>query len=202
MNWDETLEHAVTAFGETPRDHLADQVAAHHAQHPETVNRLIDEIAAMRDAGTCHSPWGMLKSRLGNLATSQPKATKATSQAKALERASQWMHAAGIHYDRWPEVHDELFGDRGTLKDHPALEQQLHDLWQELRPIGEQLEQELEERSAKYRADLTEQRAKPNVENADKPPTCSGCGQTEGHSDTCPKLNRMRQLQTDQAQAA
>jgi hypothetical protein len=201
-DWETTLDHAIASFGGQPLGpHLEPIIRKHHAEHPHVVQAAINRIANGYAQGTIRSPWGALKADLERRHAAAPAIKQGNEEQQALARTSQWMRAAGMHYDRWPEIHDELFGDRGTIREHPALEQQLHDLWQELRPIGQQLDQELEERSAKYRADLTKQRAKPNIKNADKPPTCTGCGQTEGHSDTCPKLQRMRQLQT-KAQAA
>lgn len=163
--WEDTLEHAIASFGgQTPRDQLATYIAGHHEQHPETVTALINEIANQWATGAIRSPWGVLKSRLANLSKTKPKAKASNDQERAYRRAEQWMRAAGMHYDRWSEVQDELFGYRGQLRHWPHLEPKAHDLWEQVRPVGEQLETEAEERQARY----AQQRSIPRKPQAQK----------------------------------
>lgn len=63
------------------------------------------------------------------------------------------MRAAGKHYDRWPEVEEELFGERGLLSayDSPKLREKMRALWDEARPEGELIEKQAEERAEKWK---------------------------------------------------
>jgi hypothetical protein len=60
------------------------------------------------------------------------------------------MRTTGLHYDRESELLDELYGDRGRLKDHPNTRQRMLELWNELRPLGELVDHEATERGLRY----------------------------------------------------
>jgi hypothetical protein len=151
--WDETLNHAIESFGgQAPHQTLEAYLANQHAQHPAIVRAAINRIADSYANGTVRSPWGVLKTELEKRAAVQPKVKASTDQAKAHERAEQWIHSAGFHYDRVSELHDELYGDRGTVRQHPATEPTLTTLWADLQPARIKTETDQQTRLDHWRA--------------------------------------------------
>jgi hypothetical protein len=140
--------------GDPPGAQLEDELIAAYHDHPEAVERSIEKITLAHKAGKIRSPWGALKTEVAKAldAARNPTHNTGASRNKAIARAEQWLRTAGLHYDRETEIHDELFGDRGILRDHhtPQVEERLTALWRELRPLGEQVEREAEERGARY----------------------------------------------------
>jgi len=152
-DWEDLAYATAERFGGTiPHPDTANTIAAVYARAPHAVERAIDRVADDYDNGTVRSPWGVLKSRVQQIQVDAKAATRSTGREKAIERAEQRMRNELLHYDRWPEVQDELFGDRGTLREHdtPALHQRMHTLWTQLRPAGELVEAEAEERARRY----------------------------------------------------
>lgn len=153
MDW-QTLRNQFmrTIGGDPPGAQLEDGLIQAYATHPEAVERSFEKIALAFKAGKIRSPWGALKTEVAKAvdAARNPTHDKGASRTRAVERAEQRIRNELLHYDRWPEVEDELFGDRGTLRDHttPALRQRMEDLWHELRPLGELTEHQAEQRAA------------------------------------------------------
>lgn len=145
--------------GDPPGAQLEDQLIQAYADHPDAVERSIEKITLAHAAGKIRSPWGALKTEVAKAvdAARNPTHDKGSSKTKAVQRAEQRIRNELVHYDREPDVTDELFGPRGTLKDHhtPDLEQRMIGLWRELRPLGELAEHEHETYLARY----AEQRA-------------------------------------------
>lgn len=149
--WGDLRDHAIQRFGEAPGAQLEQQIIDTWKQHPAIVTALVDTIAARVDAGKVRSGWAILATECERATTtSNERAQDTTERTRAETRTRQWMHAAGMHYDRWPEVEDELFGETGNLRHWPELKDTMHNLWHELRPEGERTEQEALERAAKY----------------------------------------------------
>ena len=154
MDWQTTRNQFMRQIGgDPPGAQLEDELIAAYTDHPTVVERSMEKIALAHGAGKIRSPWGALKTEVAKAvdAARNPTHSKGNARASAIERAEQWIRTAGIHYDRWTEVHDELFGDRGMLQQHPDLEQRMADLWTQQRPIGEAIELEHEAFMARYR---------------------------------------------------
>jgi hypothetical protein len=141
-----------TIGGDPPGAALEDQLIQAYTDHPDAVERSLDKIAMAYKAGKIHSPWGAAKTEVAKAteAARNPTHNQGTTKTKALQRAEQWMRTAGLHYDRESELLDELYGDRGRLRDHPATRDRMLELWHELRPLGQQLDQEAVEAGIRY----------------------------------------------------
>lgn len=159
IEWEDLAYATAERFGGTiPHPDTANVIASVYARAPHAVLRAIDRVADDYDNGTIRSPWGVLKTRVQQITVDQKGAAKSTGREKAIERAEQRMRNELLHYDRWPEVEDELFGDRGTLREHdnPTLRQRMETLWTDLRPLGELVEHEAIQRGLLHQ----EQRAR------------------------------------------
>lgn len=149
--WPAFLDHTIDRFGgQTPGPTLQATVERAYAEHPNLVQATVERIAIRHANGTAASPWGILKADLERRTQATPAASAQADQAKALTRAEQRMRAEFLHYDRWSEIADELFREGASLHPWPHFEQQLHELWDELRPAGELIEQQAIERQAAY----------------------------------------------------
>jgi hypothetical protein len=155
MDW-QTLRNQFmrTIGGDPPGAKLEDQLIQMYTQHPEALERAIEKISLAFKAGKIHSPWGALKTEAAKAteAARNPHHDKGASRTKAVSRAEQRIRNELLHYDRLEEVLDELFGHRGTLREHdtPELRERMTDLWHELRPLGTATELEAEARGLRY----------------------------------------------------
>jgi hypothetical protein len=78
-----------------------------------------------------------------------------TEREQKIAEAEKWVRIAGVHFNRWDEVHDELFGERGKLRSWRSDEQlvtRMHELWLRVRPGGEKVEREEIERAEGWKA--------------------------------------------------
>jgi hypothetical protein len=163
--------------GDLPGNHLEQELINAYEQHPTAVERSLEKIALAFKAGKIRSPWGAAKAEVAKAvdAANNPTHDKSASRHTAIQRAEQWIRAAGLHYDRETETIDELYGDRGRLRHHPNTQPRLLELWNEIKPLGVIAEQEAVERGIRHqqqRAQLqaeTPQAAKPigNIEVKD-----------------------------------
>jgi hypothetical protein len=178
-DWHTLYTDAVTRFGgDTPGNQLEQQILDTFTDHPQLVVRAIDKVAAKYAAGHVQSPWGALKHEIARF-TNQPHvtATDSSDRDRDIARAEQWIRSAGIHLDRASELHDELFGELGSLHTYAqitieragsttdgkpiwrqtkpsgdtTLVDRLTALWREHRPVGEQLETEAIERAERWK---------------------------------------------------
>lgn len=156
-DWQTTYAQAITTFGgDTPGAALEQHVLNQFRQHPQAVTNAIRKIGEAYEAGRIRSPWGALKAEIAKQVDADIVVPSGNDRKQAVLRADQWMRNAGMHLDRWDECEDELFGDRGILKPHdsPQLRDRMRNAWNTVRPIGEQVELEAEERAAKWVADV------------------------------------------------
>jgi hypothetical protein len=109
MNWEDLVYVTAERFGgNMPHPDTAAAIAQVHERAPKAVEAAINRIAAEYEDGTVRSPWGLLKSRVQQIQTDIPKAEKRNDQQRDIERAEQWIRAAGL-YMTWSEVQSELF---------------------------------------------------------------------------------------------
>jgi hypothetical protein len=160
MDWQTLRNQFMRAIGgDPPGAALEDELIQAYTDHPTVVERSIEKITLAHAAGKIRSPWGALKTEVAKAvdAARNPTHDKGSSRQKAIARAEQRMRNELLHYDRWSEVEDELFGDRGTLREYRStdLRKRMETLWTQLRPAGELVEAEAEERARRY----VEQRA-------------------------------------------
>ena len=138
--------------GDPPGAQLEDQLIQAYADHPDAIERSVEKITLGFKAGKIRSPWGALKAEAAKAvdAARNPTHTAASKRSSAVQRAEQWMRTAGLHHDRQSELLDELYGERGRLRDHPETQERMLALWHELRPIGQQLDQDAIDRGIRY----------------------------------------------------
>jgi len=154
MTWHDLLADAIQAFGDSPGPTLEQDLLDAYAEHPSAVQVAISKITQAHQAGKINSPWGALKAELAKQMSVRRNLPASSDRAVHERNAEQWMRTAGLHYDRWSEVQDELFGARGKLApwvNDQVLEARLRKLYDEVRPIGEQLEHEELERAEKWK---------------------------------------------------
>lgn len=138
MEPDDLLEHAIAAYGSAPGEDLRTRFLTEAARHPETLRATVNRIADKHAAGAIASPWGVIRAEIDKLANVQPLVKRSNDRERALQRAEQWMRAAGAHFDRYDEIHDELFGERGQLRAWPELEPRIRKLYDTVRPSLEE----------------------------------------------------------------
>jgi hypothetical protein len=144
QDWAQLRNHLIDSYGTTPHPTTEAEIIEAYELHPDQVTKAgLDLIHATGIT----SKWGVLKSRAARISTPPSNPTRPASQdrEKRINRAEQWIRTTGCHYDRDTEIVDELFGDRGLLEQYAqdtGLVTIMTTLWQERRPIGEQIEQD------------------------------------------------------------
>ena len=153
MDW-QTLRNQFmrTIGGDPPGAQLEDHLIQAYTEHPEAVERSIEKIGLAYTAGKIRSPWGALKHEVAKAteAARNPHHDKGSSRNKATQRAEQRIRNELLHYDLEREVDDELYGERGTIREHPETRDRTLELWRSLRPLGELVEHEANQRGIRY----------------------------------------------------
>lgn len=156
--------------GDPPGAQLEDELIQAYATHPDAIERSVEKITLAFKAGKIRSPWGALKTEAAKAvdAARNPTHDKGSSRTKAIARAEQRIRNELLHYDRWDEAEDELFGERGTLREHksPQLRERMEALWNDLRPLGVQTQLEHEQRMTRYAEQRAALTRKPAQEEA------------------------------------
>jgi len=169
MDWQTLRNQFIRKVGgDLPGGQLEQQLIDAYTEHPTAVERAIDKIAMGHAAGKVRSPWGALKAEVERAltATANPTHERGADRERAIQRAEQRTRNELLHYDRLDEVMDELFGERGTLRDHdtPALRDRMTKLWDDLRPLGELVEHEAIERGQRNQQHRARLAAQPKPE--------------------------------------
>lgn len=167
FDWQTELARALNLFGgDTPSATLEQDLLDAFKQHPQAVTNAITKIGKSYEAGKIHSPWGALKAEIPKQINADVRVGDGHERTRAIANAEQWLRNAGQMFDRWSEVYDELFGERGNLhpwrKDH-ALCTRIEALWETVRPIGIQIEDEEIGRAEAWKATRAQLEALPKV---------------------------------------
>lgn len=155
FDWHTEYARALNLYGgDTPSATLEQNLLDAFTEHPQAVTNAITKIGKAYASGKIHSPWGALKAEIPKQISSHTRIGDGHERNHNTANAEQWLKNAGLHYDRWPEIQDELFGERGHL--HPwrtdtKLVDRIHHLWTELRPAGEQTEHDELERAETWK---------------------------------------------------
>ena len=149
-DWPTVRTEAIRAFGgDLPHPETEDFVVEVFRAQPVTVLRGIRDVAGDVAAGKVRSGWAVLRKRLEAATQARSDVRVSANELQAEVAAAEgWIRNAGLHFDRERELLDELFGERGRLrdwKDDEALRERLLTLWRDLRPSGEWVEREEEE---------------------------------------------------------
>lgn len=154
--------------GDPPGAQLEDELIQAYATHPDAIERSVEKITLAFKAGKIRSPWGALKTEAAKAvdAARNPTHDKGSSRTKAIARAEQRIRNELLHYDRWDEAEDELFGERGMLREHdtPALRERMANHWESLRHLGIATELEAEARGLRNQEHRARLAAKPKPE--------------------------------------
>jgi hypothetical protein len=172
FDWQTEYGRALNAFGgDTPSATLEQDIFEAFQQHPQAVTNAITKIARGYEAGRIHSPWGALKAEIPKQVDADVRVGDGSERNRKIANAEQWIRTTGLMFDRWSEVEDELFGERGPLrpwhKDH-ALSQRLEQLWTEQRPLGEATEQAELERAEQWKTARAKVLANPAPTNPEE----------------------------------
>lgn len=152
----ESIEHSFA--GQVPYDEHDEQLVMNAWQrNPHRVMAEVERLAAKQQRGEITFPWRVLSkiapsiiSRVDQNARADVDAEKARAQRRSLS----WVRNAGLHFDRWQDVFDEVFGERGNLRlwrEDEAVVQAVRDCWEEVRPEGVRLQEEVELRAHRHR---------------------------------------------------
>lgn len=137
--WAETRGRISVAFKGEP---IVSQAMHHkleqaYAANPTKVLSLYPSIAEKLANGTLRSGWAVLaKAAAPNTIV---EANPLEARAQRIRNTDQWLRTAGAHFPTWNECWDELFGDRGKLKDlhDAALELRYRNAYLSLQPTEE-----------------------------------------------------------------
>lgn len=168
FDWHTEYARALTNFGgDTPSATLEQDLLDAFQQHPQAVTNAITKISKAYANGKIHSPWGALKAEIPKQVAADTRVGDGAERSRAIANAEQWIRTAGLMYDRWTEIHDELFGDRGTL--HPWREDhqlvgRIETLWTEHRPLGIETEHAELERAEHWKANRNTPQTTPRTE--------------------------------------
>lgn len=157
VEWSSVRDGAVAAFnGEKPNDGTESAIIDVFKLYPQEVIHEINVVAEAVNNGQARSGWAVLRHRVAKIEAISQRRNASVSlgpnRDKAHARADQYMRAAGLYLPSEEEVIEELFGERGQLEAFPELQQDMLDLWEELRPKAERAEREAIERGLHYRA--------------------------------------------------
>jgi hypothetical protein len=151
--WDEHRERFVEATGDAPSSDLEARILDVFERHPTLVIAGVDHVAGRYERGLVRAPWVVLAMHVEEAAASSARASVPVQDERdrdrARSRAAQWMRVVGLLFESESELRDELFGERGMLRDFAndsELAEALIDLWHDLRPIGQRIEREAVER--------------------------------------------------------
>jgi hypothetical protein len=173
QDWAELRNHLINRYGSTPHPTTEQEIIDAYELHPDQVTKAA---LAQIDQPNITSHWGLLKSKASKIAAppANPTHNTALSREKAIAHAEQWIRAAGLHYDSVDEVRDELFGDRGQLRQWAQVDQadnedapgwhyteptgdlalitHMLDTWANHRPTGMQIERDALSRAEAWKA--------------------------------------------------
>lgn len=162
LSWSEARRRAIDLFnGELPKAETEATLIEAFEHAPTAVLRALEQVADDHRQGKVRSGWAVWAKR-AQAAQSRSEITVEVGQdrERRIQNAERWLHNAGIHFDRWQDVQDELFTvptgrERGHLHewaDDTLLRERMRKLWQDLRPRGEQAEREELERAEAWKA--------------------------------------------------
>lgn len=194
-DWATLRDHLIEKYASTPHPTAEQEIIDAYELHPAQVEKAA---LALIDATGITSPWGLLKSKAAKIAAppSNPTRPSAIDREKQISRAENWIRTTGCHYDRQTEILDELFNDRGLLREYAQIDliedtsssdakwmlseptgdfqlvERMTKQWDQARPAGITIEQDSEARAAKYRAQQAELDAiRAQIEAAREPET-------------------------------
>jgi len=156
VSWADTRAALCESFGgELPEHATEATIVEVFERFPLGVLRLAEEIATAKSAGKIRSGWAVLRSRLPAAEPiANPVVSIATRRAERIRVIEQYIANAGHTIDRESELLDDLYGERGRLReyrDDDTLRERLLELWRKTQPARHQLEREANEREANYR---------------------------------------------------
>lgn len=161
-DWPTTRARIIDAFdGELPGANLEAAIVDLYETNPAAVINAIDSVATSLKTGKINSGWAVLKAAAAKKITQQTNPT--VNREKLIRNADQWLRNAGLMYDRWHELEDELFGDHGRLKTIATdkLRRRYLDAWTTVRVDGVVVEQAELERAERWKSTRVAAQAKP-----------------------------------------
>jgi len=150
--WTEIRLRAIELFHSGPSAALEQRVLDVFRDHPALVVEAVEHVGRRFESGQVRSPWVILAKHVEEAMRplEDVTATDERDRDKAISRAEQWVRSAGQHFDRDEEILEELFGEFGRLKtwrEDDPLKVRMVALWGEVRPRGEAIDEQAEERA-------------------------------------------------------
>jgi hypothetical protein len=147
--WADVRDRAIRLFrGEPLHAETETALLDVFERHPQRVVETIERVAGQENVRSC---WAVTLAELRRVENSGARTVSGEGErAERIARAETWIRNAGLHFDREPEVEEELFV-RGRLRpyaDDELFRKRLLDLWRELRPTGERIEADADRRLA------------------------------------------------------
>lgn len=135
VDWADVKHQAIQDFGELPSAETEQTLIDAFKLEPAAVLRELEAVTQDVRNGKARSGWGVWKSRVKTALTrTSIVADTSNNRAKQIRLAEAWITTTGGYIDTQTELDDELFGDRGRLREWPELRDRMHGLWTDQRP--------------------------------------------------------------------
>lgn len=135
-SWAETRERAAKAFGgRWPDAELEAELIEEFRERPAFVVDAIADVSRGFQAGRVHSPWPFLRTRIRQRPAVDVVITDDSQRDKKIAVTEAWIKSTGRQFPTADELEDELFGDRGRLRQWSGdelLRERLMKQWLEL----------------------------------------------------------------------
>lgn len=153
-SWAALYDRACDLFRDRPNADQEQTILDAFRDRPRFVSEQVDKIASGVTNGTIRSGWAVLRQTVSAPGPVDARVTDSSERDKRVRATLNWISNAGLHFDREPELVDELFGDTGRLRawaDDDSLCSSMVAAWQKVRtepqrlpggvrPPGEELE--------------------------------------------------------------
>jgi hypothetical protein len=154
--WQSLRDTYTTEWIDSPNAQLEQRILDVFERHPQLVVEAAEQVDQRFKRGVVRAPWVILAKHAEEGAVVAERATVPIKgerdKAKAVERAEQWIRAAGVLFDREAEIEAELFERMlRPYANDSELRERLLQLWHDERPRGELAEQEASEHATRVR---------------------------------------------------
>jgi hypothetical protein len=136
-SWNQLRDNFINATHDNPSAPVEERVLIVFRESPALVEASMGKVIAAQAAGRVRSPWPFLATVVEQHASGAGDVIvrDEDEKANAVRLAERWLRNAGVHFDRWSEVQEELF-ERGMLRpwaDDEQLRANILLSWQEVR---------------------------------------------------------------------
>jgi len=157
-DWGKIRRDACDHFGEPPGAALEDRILRIFHAKPRIVVDAIENVEQRYDHGRVRSPWPVIAKRAEDEHQRQERALALvvtdTGHDEREARAERYVRSVGYLYPTGAELLGALYGRGGVFASDPhdeLVDRRLLELWQQLRPLGQQVEHDHLRRAERWR---------------------------------------------------